>query len=85
MMAAMEIGKELVTLCQQEKNQEAIDKLYSPKIVSVETMAIPNMEQTQTGIEAIKGKNTWWVEKPRSAWRRGQWTLSQRKPVHCAF
>jgi ketosteroid isomerase-like protein len=25
-------------------------------------MALPNMEQTQTGIEAIKGKNTWWVE-----------------------
>lgn len=61
-MSVMEIGKELVRLCQQGKNQEAIDTLYSPKIVSVEAMAMPNMPQTQTGIEAIKGKNTWWVE-----------------------
>lgn len=61
-MSAMEIGKELVTLCKQGKNQEAIDKLYSPNIVSVEAMAMPNMDQTQKGIEAIKGKNTWWVE-----------------------
>ena len=62
MMSAMEIGKELVTLCKQGKNQEAIDKLYSPNIVSVEAMAMPNMDQTQTGIEAIKGKNKWWVD-----------------------
>lgn len=61
-MSAMDIGKELVTLCQQGKNQEAIDKFYSPNIVSVEAMAIPNIGQTQNGIEAIKGKNTWWVE-----------------------
>ena len=61
-MSAMEIGKELVTLCKQGKNQEAIDKLYSPNIVSVEAMAMPNMDQTQTGIEAIKGKNKWWVD-----------------------
>ncbi|MDH5426880.1 MAG: nuclear transport factor 2 family protein [Nitrospirota bacterium] len=61
-MSAMEIGKELVTLCKQGKNQEAIDKLYSPNIVSVEAMAMPNMDQTQTGIEAIKGKNKRWVD-----------------------
>ena len=61
-MSVMDIGKELVALCQQGKNQEAIDKLYSPDIVSVEAMAMPNMPQTQTGIEAIKGKNAWWVE-----------------------
>ncbi len=58
-MSAMEIGKELVALCKQGKNQEAIDKLYSQDIVSVEAMAMPNMEQTQKGIEAIKGKNSW--------------------------
>ncbi len=61
-MSAMEIGKELVALCKQGKNQEAIDKLYSSDIVSVEAMAMPNMDKTQKGIEAIKGKNTWWIE-----------------------
>ena len=62
MMSVMEIGKELVVLCQQGKNQDAIDKLYSPNIVSVEAAAMPNIGQTQKGIEAIKGKNAWWVE-----------------------
>ena len=61
-MSVMEIGKELVSLCKQGKNQEAIDRLYSRDIVSVEAMAMPNMDQTQKGIDAIKGKNTWWVQ-----------------------
>ena len=61
-MSVVGIGKELVSLCQQGKNQDAIDKFYSPNIVSVEGMAMPTIDQTQKGIEAIKGKNTWWVE-----------------------
>ncbi len=61
-MSAMEIGEKLVALCQQGKNQEAIDALYSPNIVSVEAMAMPNMSQTQTGIDAIKAKNAWWAD-----------------------
>lgn len=61
-MATMEIGKELVALCKQGKNQEAIDRLYSPNIESVEPVAMPSMEQTQKGIAKIKGKNQWWVD-----------------------
>ena len=41
---------------------EAIEKFYSSGVVSVEACAMPNMDQTQTGIEAIKGKNAWWVD-----------------------
>ncbi len=59
-MSATQIGQELVALCKQGKNMEAIDKLYSPNIVSVEAMTMPGMDQTQTGLDAIKGKNTWW-------------------------
>lgn len=61
-MTVKEIGDELVALCKQGKNLEAIEKLYSPDIVSVEAAAMSNMPQTQTGIEAIKGKNKWWME-----------------------
>ena len=61
-MSVMEIGKELVGLCRQGENLEAIEKLYHPDVVSVEAFAMPGMEQTQRGIEAIKGKNTWWME-----------------------
>ncbi len=61
-MSVMEIGQKLVALCREGKNQEAISQLYSPDIISIEAMAMPNMEQTQRGIEAIKGKNQWWVD-----------------------
>lgn len=61
-MSAMEIGKEIVALCQQGKNLEAIARFYSQDIVSVEAFSMPGMDQTQTGIDAIKGKNKWWTE-----------------------
>ncbi|MDA1304470.1 MAG: nuclear transport factor 2 family protein [Nitrospirae bacterium] len=61
-MSAMEIGKEIVALCQQGKNLEAIEKFYSQDIVSVEAFSMPGMDQTQKGIEAIKGKNKWWTD-----------------------
>ena len=61
-MDSNELGTELVALCRQGKNIEAIEKFYSSDIVSVEAAAMPGMDQTQTGIEAIKGKNQWWVE-----------------------
>jgi ketosteroid isomerase-like protein len=61
-MTTMEIGKELVALCRMGKNQEAIDRLYSPNIESVEPVAMRGMDQTQKGIQAIKEKNQWWVD-----------------------
>jgi ketosteroid isomerase-like protein len=61
-MTTMEIGKELVALCKLGKNQDAIDRLYSPNVESIETCAMPGMEQTQRGIAKIKGKNQWWVD-----------------------
>ncbi len=70
-MSVMEIGKELVALCQQGKNLEAIEKWYHPDVVSVEACAMPEMEQIQRGIEAIKKKNKWCVVLP---------TLKTKKP-----
>lgn len=61
-MTTMDIAKEIAALCRQGKNQEAIDRFYSSNIESVEACAMPGMEQTQKGIQAIKGKNQWWVE-----------------------
>jgi len=61
-MTAVEIGKELVALCRQGKNQEAIDRFYAPNIESLEPIATPGMDRIQKGIQAIKGKNQWWVD-----------------------
>ena len=54
------IAQELVTLCRAGRNLEAIDKLYSPKIVSVEPVSMENMPAEMTGIDAIRVKNEWW-------------------------
>lgn len=61
-MKTMDIGKEVAALCKQGKNQEAIDRLYSPNIESVEPVAMPGMDQIQKGTQAIKKKNQWWVD-----------------------
>lgn len=61
-MSVIGIGQDLVALCRAGKNLEAIEKLYSPNVESVEAVAMPNIGQTQQGIEAIKGKNKWWGE-----------------------
>ncbi len=61
---AIEVGNQLVALCSQGQNLEAINTLYADNIVSVEVMDCPemNMPQTMEGIEAIRGKNQWWAE-----------------------
>jgi len=58
-MSVLEIANQLVALCREGKNEEAIEKLYSPDIVSVEAMDMPGMGQTQRGIQAITGKTKW--------------------------
>jgi len=54
------IAQELVTLCRAGRNLEAINKLYSPKIVSIEPVGSEAVPAELTGIDAIRGKNEWW-------------------------
>ncbi len=56
------IGKKLVELCRQNKNLEAIDTLYSPRIVSIEAMGDASMPARTEGLEKVKAKGQWWVE-----------------------
>ena len=56
------IAEELVALCRAGKNLEAVEKFYSPTIVSVEAAAMPNMPAELTGIQAIRDKHAWWDE-----------------------
>ena len=55
------VAQELVTLCRAGHNLEAIEKLYSPDIVSIEPMGDKNMPAEMTGIQAIRQKNEWWI------------------------
>ena len=56
------VANELVALCSQGRNMEAIEKFYSPNIVSVESGAPPGMSRETHGKDAVKGKNMWWFD-----------------------
>ena len=75
MSTTYEIGKKLVELCSQGKNLEAISTLYSPSIISLEAHSGPDMPARYEGIQAVKGKNEWWVNNHtiHSAKAEGPW------------
>ncbi|HMN40438.1 MAG TPA: nuclear transport factor 2 family protein [Phycisphaerales bacterium] len=54
--AAQDLGKKLVALCQQGKNQEAIDTLYADDVVSIEAMEMPGMPARTEGLAAVKAR-----------------------------
>ncbi len=61
-MSAADVGNGLVNLCRQGQFMEAIENYYSSDIVSIEPVGSPEMPAEMSGIDAIKGKNQWWVE-----------------------
>jgi len=62
MSNASEVGNRLVELCSKGENMKAIQELYSDDIVSVEACEMGDMPRTLEGIDAVKGKNEWWME-----------------------
>jgi ketosteroid isomerase-like protein len=56
------VAQELVALCRAGRNLDAVNKLYSPKIQSIESSGSPEMPAEMNGIEAIRGKHQWWDE-----------------------
>lgn len=60
-MTTEEIGKQLVSLCNQGKGMEAIQTLYSPDVVSVEAMAMPDGSRETKGLPGVIGKSEWWL------------------------
>ncbi len=56
------VARELVALCSAGRNFDAIDKFYSPDIVSIEASGSEEMPAEMHGIDAIRGKNQWWAE-----------------------
>ena len=61
MSEAYQIGKQLVELCREGKWMDAIDKLYSKDIVSIEAGGPPDRIRMQ-GFDAVKGKSEWWEQ-----------------------
>jgi len=57
-----DVGKKLVELCKQGKNEEAKKTLYANDIVSVEAGAPPGESAEAKGIEAVMAKGKWWAD-----------------------
>ena len=60
--ATAAIAEELVSFCRTGRNMDAINTLYSPDIVSVESMGNEQMAREMKGIDAIRQKNKWWSD-----------------------
>lgn len=62
-MNTSEVAENLVRLCRDGKNMEAIDALYAPDAVSEEAMDVPGgPDRVIKGVEGIRAKNQWWFD-----------------------
>jgi hypothetical protein len=61
-MTANDIGKKLVALCKEGRNEEAANTLYAEAIESVEAVAGPGGERVTKGLAAVLAKGKWWSD-----------------------
>lgn len=61
-MDLKEIAETLVAGCKAGTEFENLDKLYAEDCLSVEAVDGDGQGRERAGLEAIKGKHTWWDE-----------------------
>lgn len=81
------VANELVALCRAGRNADAIAKLYSPDIVSIESMGSATMPAEMRGIDAIRKKNEWWAanNEVHSAAAHGPYVGDDQFAVHYEY
>lgn len=86
-MDTKQVGERLVELCREGRNLDVLEELYSPDIVSVEAISMPDMPAEMSGIDAIRGKNQWWFanHEIHSANAAGPFPHGDRFAVHYTF
>ena len=84
---SMKVGKELADLCREGKAMEAVDRLYSPDIVSIEAEAAGGMPKRMEGLTAVRGKAEWWEKnhETHGAEVEGPWPHGDRFIVRYKF
>jgi SnoaL-like domain len=60
MSEAQRIGTRLVELCNSGASEQAVDELYSDRIVSIEGQGSDEMPARMEGFAAIRKKGEWW-------------------------
>lgn len=59
---ALEIGTRFVQLAADGKDDQILEQLYSPDIVSIEGSGSDAMPARLEGMDAIRGKHQWWYD-----------------------
>jgi len=87
MSSTLEVGQKLVEFCKQNKNVEAVNSLYDPKIVSIEAMKDMTFPQRIEGIDEVRRKNQWWIDNHQihSAEAYGPFPHGDRFIVHLKY
>jgi len=77
----------LVELCKAGKHKEAVEKLYSPKIVSIEPMGSPEMPARIEGMAAVREHGEWWEKNHEihSQEIEGPWPHGERFVVRFKY
>src|SRR5215831_1039861 len=86
-MTTLDVGKKLVELCKQGKNQEVMQTLYSPDIVAVEAAAMPGLGAEARGRDAVIAKGKAWYDNHivHSATTDGPWPNGDRFIVRFSY
>ncbi|WP_295900683.1 nuclear transport factor 2 family protein [uncultured Bdellovibrio sp.] len=61
-MSTTDVAKKLVEFCRQGKNLDALEKLYSKDIQSIEAVDMPEAPREIKGLEGVRKKNQWWLD-----------------------
>jgi hypothetical protein len=83
-MTTTDIAKDLVALCNAGDNMTAIERYYSPQIVSRE---VNEPMKEIRGIDGVKAKAAWWFENHdvHSRATRGPWVNDNHFAVEHTF
>jgi len=60
-MTTYEIGKSYVALVKEGRREECLSTLFSPDAVSVEAVQLPGRERTVKGLDALRGKSSFFL------------------------
>jgi hypothetical protein len=84
---SMKLGKELADLCREGKAIEAVDRFYSPSIVSIEAETDGSMPKRTEGFPAVRGKTEWWEKnhETHATEVEGPWPNGDRFIVRYKF
>ncbi|HET9626437.1 MAG TPA: nuclear transport factor 2 family protein [Kofleriaceae bacterium] len=86
-MSTLEVGKKLVELCNQHKNQEAMESLYAKDVVSVEAGGPPGQSPEIRGLDAVLAKSAQWAKdnEVHSGTCEGPWPHGDRFIVRFTY